>query len=115
MKFPHRRRFLHLAAGAAALPAYIVPYLQRAAAQSPPTGMLEVPARMLPVPDTVSPQMQALIARPVNPRHSLSPQTAAEWKSIVDQAARTVLAGLPRLRETFGVSVEPMTIAVTCH
>jgi len=111
MKFPHRRRFLHLAAGAAALPAYIVPYLQRAAAQSPPTGMLEVPARMLPVPDTVSPQMQALIARPVNPRHSLSPQTAAEWKSIVDQAARTVLAGLPRLRETFGVSVEPMTIA----
>ena len=76
MKLP-RRRFLHLAAGAAALPACIVPYLQRAAAQSAPTGMLEVPARMLPVPDTVSPQMQALIARPVNPRHSLSPQTAA--------------------------------------
>jgi hypothetical protein len=71
MKLP-RRNFLHLAAGAAALPAYIVPHLQRAAAQSAPTGVLEVPARMLPVPDTVSPQMQALIARPVNPRHSLS-------------------------------------------
>jgi hypothetical protein len=52
--------------------------------------MLEVPARVLPVPDTVSPQMQALIARPVNPRHSLSPQTAAERKKIVEEAARTV-------------------------
>src|SRR5215216_7207416 len=98
-------------AGAAALSAYIVPCLQRAAAQSAPTGMLEVPARMLPVPDTVSPQMQALIARPVNPRHSLSPQTATEWKRIVEEAARTVVAGLPRLRETLGVTVEPMTIA----
>jgi monoterpene epsilon-lactone hydrolase len=110
MKLP-RRRFLHLAAGAAALPAYIVPYLQRAAAQSAPTGMLEVPARMLPVPDTVSPQMQALIARPVNPRHSLSPQTAAEWTRIVEDAARAVVAGLPKLRETLGVTVEPTTIA----
>jgi acetyl esterase/lipase len=55
--------------------------------------------------------MQALIARPVNPRHKLSPQTTAEWKAIVDEAARTVVAGLPRLRETLGVTVEPTTVA----
>lgn len=110
MIFPNRRRFLHLAAGAAALPAYIVQHIQRAAAQSASTGMLEVPARTLPVPDTVSSQMQSLIARPLNPRHSIAPQTVAEWKSIVDAAARTVVAGLPKLREALGVSVEPATI-----
>ena len=110
MKVP-RRNFLHLVAGAAALPVCAVPYSQRAAAQSAPPGMLELPARMLPVPDTVSPQMQALIARPVNPRHSLSPQTAAEWKKLVEEAARTVAAGLPKLRETLGVTTEPVTIA----
>ena len=80
----HRRQFLQLAAGAAALPASIVSYVRRAAAQPAPGGMLEVPARTLPVPDTVSPQMKALIGRPVNPRHSLSPQTAAEWRGIVE-------------------------------
>jgi len=53
---------------------------RQAAAQSAPTGMREVPARVLPVPDTVSRQMQALIARPVNPRHSLSPQTTCPFR-----------------------------------
>jgi len=31
----------------------------------------EVPARSLPVPETVSPQMQALIARPFDPKFNL--------------------------------------------
>ena len=106
-----RRNFLHLAAGASVLPAYLAPHVRRAAAQSAPTGMLEVPARTLPVPDTVSPQMQALIARPISPRHSLSPQTTAEWKKLVEDAARTVAASLPKLRESLGVTTEPTTIS----
>jgi monoterpene epsilon-lactone hydrolase len=102
-----RRQFLHLAASTAAIPS-----LQIAAwAQSQPSGTREVAARSIPVPETVSPRMQALIARPINPRHSLSPQTTAEWKAIVDEAARAVVAGLPKLRETLGVTVEPTTIA----
>jgi hypothetical protein len=60
----HRRKILHLAAGAAALHVYAVASYQDVAAQSAQTGMREVPARVLPVPDTVSPQMRALIARP---------------------------------------------------
>lgn len=110
MKIP-RRQLLQLVAGAVALSACIVPSAQRAVAQSAPTGMLEVPARLLPVPDTVSPQMQALIARPLSPRHSLTPETAADWKRIVDEATRTVVAGLPKLREKLSVTVEPVTIA----
>jgi len=106
-----RRRFLHLAAGAAALQACEVQSLQQAAAQSVATGPREVPPRLLPVPDTVSPQMQAIIARPVNPRFNLTPTTTAEWKTIVDEAARTVVAALPRIREALGVAAEPTMIA----
>jgi acetyl esterase/lipase len=110
MKLP-RRTFLHLAAGAAALPAFNIQIIEQVSAQPASAGTREVPARTLPIPDTVSPQMQVLIGRPVNPRHNLSPKTTAEWKAIVDEAARTVVAGLPRLREALGVTVEPTTIA----
>jgi hypothetical protein len=48
------------------------PY-QQSAAQS--AGTREVPARALPVPDTVSSQMQAMIARPFDPKFNLVPET----------------------------------------
>lgn len=84
---------------------------QQAAAQSvaPPTR--EVPSRPLPVPDTVSPQMQALIARPFDARFNLTPETTAEWKKRVDEAARATVARLPKLREALGVTVKPDIIA----
>ena len=82
-----------------------------AAAQSPTPSVREIPARTLPVPDTVSPQMQAVIARPPNPAFNATPETTAEWKARVEQAARAVNAGLPKLRESLGVTVEPATFA----
>ena len=82
-----------------------------AIAQSAPTGTREVPARMLPVPDTVSPQMRAIIGRPFNPSFNVAPQTTADWKARVDSAAALVVAGLPALRSALGVTVEPTTIA----
>src|SRR5258707_13823056 len=100
---------MHLAAGAAALPVVTFQPFQRAAAQSVP-GTREVPARTLPVPDTVSPQMQAIIARPLDPSYNIAPETIAEWKARVDGAARAVVVGLPRLRESLGVTVEPTTV-----
>src|SRR5689334_9378975 len=86
------------------------PILQNAA-QPVPTGPREVPSRLLPVPDTLSPQMQAIVARPFDPNYNLAPQTTAEWKKRIDEAARATLATLPKLRETLGVTVEPVTIA----
>ena len=82
---------------------------QQSAAQSADTR--EVPARALPVPDTVSPQMQAMIGRPFNPKFNIVPETTADWKSRVDNAAAATVAGLPKLREALGVTVEPTTIA----
>src|SRR3954468_18072935 len=82
-----------------------------AAAQSAPTTAREVPSRSLPVPDTVSPQMQTLIGRPMSPIPSLKPESTADWKAIVDKAAQTTVATLPKLREQLGVSVEQSTMA----
>ncbi len=83
----------------------------RPATQPVLTSAREVPSRTIPVPDTVSPQMRAVIARPFNPDFNLVPQTTAEWKARVEKAARDTVAGLPAIREALGVSVQSTTIA----
>src|ERR1700760_2581444 len=67
----------------------------------------DVPARSIPVPDTVSPQMQAIIAQPYNPNWNVVPKTPAEWKAIVDKAAAAVVATLPEIRDRLGGTVQP--------
>ena len=79
--------------------------------ENDPAGARGVPARLLPVPDTVSPQLQALIARPLDPRFNIAPESTAAWKARVDEAARITVAALPQLREALGVTVEPTTLA----
>jgi epsilon-lactone hydrolase len=82
-----------------------------AVSQSVSADTREVPARLLPIPDTVSPQMQAMIARALDPKFNIAPKTIAEWKKRVDDAATVTIAGLPKLREMLGVTVEPVNIA----
>jgi epsilon-lactone hydrolase len=82
---------------------------QQSVAQS--AGTREVPARVIPVPDTVSPQLQAMIGRQLDPKFNIAPETTAEWKKRVDDAAAATVRGLPRLREALGVTVEPTSIA----
>jgi acetyl esterase/lipase len=83
---------------------------QPAATQQALPGAREVPSRAIPVPDTVSPQMQAIIARPFDPSFNLVPQTTAEWKARVEKVALATVAGLPKLREALGVTVQPTTM-----
>jgi monoterpene epsilon-lactone hydrolase len=71
----------------------------------------EVPGRSIPVPDTVSPQMQAIIGAPLSETWKQDPHTAEEWKALVNKTAQGVLASLPKLRERFGVPVQPAKIA----
>ena len=65
-----------------------------------------VPARTLPVPTDVSPQMQALIARPIAPNFNVVPKTPEEWaarqKASADGGDKTV----PALAERLHVKVE---------
>jgi len=92
-----------------ALLAFVVLAAPIASAQGTPPGR-EVPARMLPVPTTVSPQMQKIIGTPINPNWKVIPQTPEEWKAQVAKAADAVVKRLPALRDALKVSIEPMTI-----
>jgi monoterpene epsilon-lactone hydrolase len=54
------------------------------AANSKP-GPRTVPGRVIPVPDTVSTQLQATIAAPYRvPAWDADPKSAAEWKELID-------------------------------
>jgi acetyl esterase/lipase len=79
-----------------------------AAAQSP--GAREVPARTIPVPTTVSPQMQKIIGAPLSPTWNVIPKTSQEWKEQVASTAEAAVRGLPAMREALKVKIEPMTI-----
>jgi acetyl esterase/lipase len=84
---------------------------QQEAAPPAPPGARHVPDHIVPVPDTVSPQMQAIIAQPYNPNWNVVPKSPAEWKAIVDKAAAAVVATLPEIRQALGVTVQSTTVA----
>src|SRR5690242_21215703 len=69
------------------------------------------PGRDVPVPETVSPAMQAVIARPLSPIWNGHPKSAEEWKTLVAKLAADTVATLPDMRQRLGVKVEPTTIA----
>ena len=69
-----------------------------------------MPARTIPVPDTVSPQIQKLIAAPLPPNWNVFPKSPEEWKQQVDAGAAAAMQALPALRKELAVKVEPMTI-----
>jgi acetyl esterase/lipase len=79
-------------------------------AQNPALAPRNMPARTIPVPDSVSPQMQKLIAAPLSPTWNVIPKTAAEWKAQVAAGAAATMQTLPALREKLGVKVEPTTV-----
>ena len=76
------------------------------AANSKP-GPRSLPARVIPVPDTASPQLQAAIAAPYRlPAWNANPKSAAEWKDLVAKLAAISAAVQPGLREKLGVNME---------
>jgi acetyl esterase/lipase len=82
-------------------------------AHAPVTGR-EIPARFIPVPTTVSPQLAKLIAQPATPRHA--PQSTQEWKAVIQAAAALDLARIAELKKQFEVTVEPLRLAgVPCY
>ena len=94
-----------LAFGSAAI---IVFSMSDANTQSPPQPQpLEVPARTLPVPDTVSPEVQRLIGAPLSGNWNSWPKTVEEWKAL---SAPGGGRGLPALRERFKVKTEATTV-----
>lgn len=73
-------------------------------------GGAEAPARKLPVPETVSPQIQKLIAAPLRPNWNVLPKTGEEWKPISEAGAQGTIRNLPGLTERLKVKIEKATI-----
>ena len=74
-------------------------------------GPRTVPGRSIPVPDTVSPQVQAEIAAPYRiPNWDANPQSPAEWKELVATLAARAAAAQPAIREKLGVTMQPTVI-----
>ncbi len=82
--------------------------MPNAGAQTP--AERDVPARRIPVPGTVSPQIQKLIAAPLNPTWNVIPDSAEGWKAQVEAGAAAIVKTLPALREALHVKVEPRVI-----
>src|SRR5919206_3827548 len=107
--FARTARRIPLRLGCLATVAFAV-YGPHALAQTAPSGGLDVPARTLPVPNTVSPEMQKLIAAPLRQNWNIQPKTGEEWKPVAEAGAAATIRGLPGLRERLRVKVEPTTI-----
>ncbi|BAT60693.1 putative acetyl-hydrolase LipR precursor [Variibacter gotjawalensis] len=90
----------------AALTALLSLVATSALAQQP----LDVPAKQLPVPNTVSPQVQKLIGAPLRNNWNIQPKTGEEWKVVADQGAEPTIKNLPKLLDDLKVKVEKQTI-----
>ena len=98
-----------LAATLAATLAGSVPAVAQTRSSGFPPRML--PARSLPVPDTVSPELRQRIAAPYPPGWDVAPQTAAAWKELASQSAAAATPDIKYIRKRLGVHVESNTIA----
>lgn len=74
------------------------------------SGPRHVPAKMLAVPTDVSPGMQALIARPLNPDWNDQWQTGEEARRYADKQAAAVVKIIPALLARMQVKMEASTI-----
>lgn len=103
-----RRLFLGSSLAAATLPA--VARAQDAA----PIGNLQprqLPARSLPVPTTVSEELQAVIAAPYGPGWNALPEDFAAWKDLAAKSAESAAPAVAAIREHFGLTVDKTMMA----
>jgi monoterpene epsilon-lactone hydrolase len=79
-------------------------------AQTANSPMLEVPARAVPVPTTVSPQMAKIIGLPLRTNWNVLPKTGEEWKPVADAGAAATIKNIPGTTERLHVKVEKTMI-----
>ena len=81
-------------------------------AQSNPDNLppLQVPAKTVPVPTDVSPEMQRIIAAPRNPNWNVLWKTGEEWRAAANTQAAKTMQTLPALRERLHVTSQPGTM-----
>jgi len=80
-------------------------------AQSAPLAPREVPARTIPVPNTVSPELQQVIAQPLRTAWNTPPTTPEGWKQLAESLRASAVPNVEAMRQRLKVKVEPATMA----
>src|SRR3984957_2394231 len=70
----------------------------------------QVPAKTLPVPTDVSPEMQKIIAAPLRTGWDVLWKTGEEWRAAANAAAAKTIETLPAMRKRLHVTVKPSTM-----
>ncbi len=70
----------------------------------------DVPAKAVPVPGDVSPQIQAVIALPLRMNWNSPPTNSDGWRDLANAGAATLAKTIPGLKERLHVTVEPGVI-----
>ena len=100
-----RRSMLLAAPALAFLPAAA----RRQAQPVPPAGFAprEIPARSLPVPGGVSPDLQRHIAAPYARGWNVIPRDAAAWKQLASESSAGAAPSIAAIKQRLGVQVQP--------
>ncbi|OAS27827.1 alpha/beta hydrolase [Methylobacterium platani] len=98
------RRLGAALAGAVAATALVT----AAAAQGAPP--LQVPAKSVPVPADISPQMARIVGAPLRSNWDIHPKTGEAWKPIAEAGAAALAKQVPGMLERLKVKVERTTI-----
>ncbi|TGD96808.1 alpha/beta hydrolase [Methylobacterium nonmethylotrophicum] len=80
------------------------------AQESPQAPPLQVPAKSVPVPADVSPQMAKIIGAPLRSNWNIHPKTGEEWKPVAEAGAAALGKLVPGMLERLKVKVERTTI-----
>jgi monoterpene epsilon-lactone hydrolase len=74
-------------------------------------GPRSVPARVMPVPQDVSPNAQALVAAGYRvPAWNANPASADDWRTLIKRLADASLPGIAKVRGDLGVTMTPTTL-----
>ena len=79
-------------------------------AQSAPLAPREVPAKIIPVPNTVSPELQQIIAQPLRTAWNTPPTTPEGWKQLAESLRAAAAPNVEAMRQRLKVKVEPGTM-----
>jgi len=71
-----------------------------------PTSVRTVPARSIPTPTTVSPELQKVISPAWNGNNSTVPRTNEQWKALVRRTNENSKKSLDSMRKQFHVDAE---------
>lgn len=81
-----------------------------AASPEAPLAPRDVPAKSVPVPGTVSPEMQAVIAQPLRTGWNTPPTTPDGWAKLAGQTEASVGATTQPMADRLHVDIAPSTI-----